>query len=302
VLRSSARAVWLTGAAVVLALGLAVGRGDATDDREPACSGMALKAGKGLIAAYRSSGTFTATQSNARGGGPSRVSVVIPRIDFTGPGSSGTLPVGPCQTIYRFVYRHVRAPDATPSPFRYVEVDWNTEGKQRGPHGSFVSPHFDFHFYLRSKRVVDTTTSCPSTDHRTCDALLTGYARMRRFLRLPPGVFVPHGYRPDPGSSIPRMGFHVLDGKVPYTQREVDHNATLFYGTFDGSVLFAEASVALATLQDAMHAPGHIASFRYRQPRVVRGGGSWPTRFTVRYSPGSGEFTAAFERFRTPAR
>jgi hypothetical protein len=289
-------------AAAVLMLVLGVAIAPAPTEQAVAaagCNGVSLPGGSRLINAYARAGGFPTVQSNTADGVPARVSVEIPQIRFTGSGRAATLPVGPCQHIYRFRYEKVRAPGgATPSPFRYLEVDWNTEGLPRGPKNSFVSPHFDFHFYLRPRRVVDAKTMCRSSDGKTCDPFKTSYAQMRRFLRMPAPPFIPKSYAPDVGSSIPMMGLHLLDRTVDYTVRHVDHHPTLIYGTFDGKVLFAEASVTLATLQDAVAAPGHAVSFRFRQPRIVQGAVPWPTRFTVQYLP-SGTFRAGFERFRT---
>jgi hypothetical protein len=263
------------------------------------CGGVSLTHGSRLMNAYARAGAYPTVQTNTPDGLPSMVSVDIPPIRFTGAGRSATLPVGPCQHIYRFRFESVRAPGAkAPSPFRYAEVDWNTEGRPRGPNNSFVSPHFDFHYYLRPRRVVDATTMCVSSNGRTCDPFRTSYAQMRRFLRMPAPAFIPASYTPDVGSSIPMMGLHLLDRTFHYTVHNVDQYPTLLYGTFDGNVLFAEASVTLATLQDAIAAPGHVVSFRFRQPRTVEGGVPWPTRFAIQYIPASGTFRAAFERFR----
>jgi hypothetical protein len=238
-------------------------------------------------------------QANTTDGVPARVSVEIPQIRFTGSGRSATLPVGPCQHIYRFRFEKVRAPGGDPpSPFRYLEIDWNTEGLPRGPNNSFISPHFDFHYYLRPRRVVDAKTRCPSSNGKTCDPFKTGYAQMRRFLTMPAPAFVPASYAPDVESSIPMMGLHLLDRTFKYTVHNVDHHPTLIYGTFDGRVLFAEGSVTLATLQDAIAAPRHAVSFPFRQPQRVQGRVPWPTRFTIQYLP-DGKFRAGFERFRT---
>ena len=248
--------------------------------------------------AYARAGGYPTVQANTADGVPARVSVEIPQIRFTGPGRSATLPVGPCQHIYRFQFEKVRAPGGeAPSPFRYLEVDWNTEGLPRGPNGSFTSPHFDLHYYLRPRHVVDMKTMCVSSNGKTCDPFKTGYAKMRRFLTMPAPAFVPASYAPDVGSSIPMMGLHLLDRTFDYTVHNVDHHPTLIYGTFDGKVLFAEASVTLATLQDAIAAPDHVVSFRFHQPRAVQGAVPWPTRFTIQYLP-SGTFRAGFERFR----
>lgn len=264
------------------------------------CGAVSLRDGSRLMQAYARAGAYPTVQANTPAGVPASVSVDVPQIRFTGAGRSATLPVGPCQHIYRFRFGNVRAPGAkAPSPFRYIEVDWNTEGVPRGPNNSFVSPHFDFHYYLRPRRVVDATTMCASSNGRTCDPFRTSYAQMRRFLRMPAPSFIPASYAPDVGSSIPLMGLHLLDRTFRYTVHNVDHYPTLLYGTFDGNVLFAEASVTLATLQDAIGAPGHVVSFRFRQPRAVQGGVPWPTRFAIKYLPSSGTFRAGFERFRT---
>jgi hypothetical protein len=292
--------------AVVVALGATVGRvvgaGESASDRTaqvPGCAAMSLDDGSRLMVAYARAGSYPAVQTDGRHGLPARVSVVIPPIRFTGPDQSSTLPVGPCQHIYRFGYRDISAPRfGTPTPFRYAEIDWNTEGYPRGPNGSFVSAHFDFHLYLRSRRTVDATTKCVSTNGRTCDPTRTGYAQMRRFLALPPAAFVPPSYRPDVDSSIPLMGLHHLDTNYRYTVQNVNHHPVLLYGTFNGTVLFAEASVTLATLQDVIAAPAHTESFRYRQPNAVGGRLPWPSQFVIRYLPASGDFRAGFEGFR----
>jgi hypothetical protein len=264
----------------------------------PACATADAPAQAALMQAYKASGSFAARQVDVRRGLPASVSVRLPAIAFDGPGQSPTLPVGPCQTIYRFDFPRIQTARGASSPFRYAEIDWNTEGLPRGPNGAFVSPHFDFHFYLRSRRVVDHHTMCVSTNGRTCDPQRTAYGQMRRFLDLPPSPFVPPGYFADVGSSIPMMGLHLLDGRATYTLDAVNHNPTLIYGSFDGRMLFAEASVTLHTLQDAMNAPGHAVAFPYRQPSRVQGDLPWPTRFVVRYQPADGTFTAGFERFR----
>jgi hypothetical protein len=286
-------------AALLLAVGLARAPAD-TAGVASRCGGVSLRQGSRLMDAYSRAGAYPTVQTNTPGGIPASVSVDIPSIRFTGSGRSATLPVGPCQHIYRFRFGTVRVPGGkTPSPFRYIEVDWNTEGLPRGPNNSFVSPHFDFHYYLRPRRVVDATTMCVSSNGKTCDPFRTSYAQMRRFLRMPAPAFIPASYAPDVGSSIPLMGLHLLDRTFDYTVHNVDHHPTLLYGTFDGNVLFAEASVTLATLQDAIAAPGHTVSFRFRQPQTVQGGVPWPTRFVMQYIPDSGTFRAAFERFRT---
>lgn len=249
--------------------------------------------------AYAGAGSFPARQVDEGNGLPARVSVEIPPIRFTGSGRSSTLPIGPCQHIYRFRYPRVhRSGHGQPLPFRYVEVDWNTEGEPRGPNGSFLSPHFDFHFYSRPRHYVHHATHCVSTNGRTCDANLTSPGQMRRFLKLPAVRYFPSTYRPDIGSSIPFMGLHLLDQRYRYTVPYVDHHPVLLYGTFNDRVLFAEASVTLATLQDARRARAGALGFRFSPPIAVANGLPWPTRFVIRSLPATDAFRIEFTKFR----
>jgi hypothetical protein len=265
----------------------------------PACAGVNPANESALIRAYGRAGSYPARQTNTAQGTPARVAVTIPALAFTGPGQSSTLPVGPCQTIYRYVYSRIRAPRHTAaSPFKYVEVDWNTEGLPRGPEGSFVSPHFDFHFYTQPKSWIDQHLMCGSSNGKTCDPQKTSYAQMRRFLMAPPAADVPRGYFADVGSSIPEMGLHLLDGYVHYSITEVNNHPVLIYGTYDGQIVFAEASVTQYNLQDAMRAPSHTLSYVYRQPRLYQHR-SWPTRFTITYNPRTQGFTAALTKIKT---
>jgi hypothetical protein len=264
----------------------------------PACAAVEPAAEAALMGSYREAGTYPARQTNTAHGTPAAVTVTIPPIAFTGPGQSSTLPTGPCQTIYRFDYPRIRTPhEATEPLFKYAEVDWNTEGLPRGPANSFVSPHFDFHFYLRPKPWVDDHLRCGSSNGRTCDPQKTSYAQMRRFLAAPPSTDVPPGYFPGVESSIPDMGLHSLDGRVHYSVEEVNHHPVLLYGSFDGELLFVEASVTQYNLQDVMEAPSHTLSYVYRQPQRYEQP-SWPTRFTMTYNP-AGTFTAGFTRIKT---
>jgi hypothetical protein len=246
--------------------------------------------------AYASAGSYPLVQSQD-GDVISSVFVEIPAIEFTGDGQSATLPVGPCQTIYRFAYSDVSATEGAAPPFNYVEVDWNTEGEPRGPNGSFISPHFDFHFYMQPRADIDHHLTCISTNGRTCDDFATSYDQMQLFQDLPDSQYVPVSYRADTGSAIPEMGLHLLDASFDYTVENVNHTPTLIYGTFDGQVIFAEASVTLFTLQDVIAAPGQTLSFTFQQPEAFATEIDWPTEFTITYLPETGGFQAGFTNF-----
>jgi hypothetical protein len=246
--------------------------------------------------AYVAAGEFPLVQTAGTDSVDS-VLVEVPAIEFTGDGQSATLPVGPCQTIYRFAYSDVTAPDGADTPFPYVEVDWNTEGEPRGPNGSFSSPHFDFHFYLQPMADIDHHLTCASTNGKTCDQFETSYEQMRLFHLMPEAQYIPASYRPDVGSAIPAMGLHMLDASFEYTVENVNHSPILIYGTFNGAVVFAEASVTLYTLQDVMAAPGQTISYPFAQPEAFATEIDWPTEFTITYLPDTGGFQAGFTTF-----
>lgn len=246
--------------------------------------------------AYAEAGAFDAVQEVAAGV-TSTVMVEIPAIEFSGEGQSATLPVGPLQYIYRFQNSMIAAPDGAEQPFTYVEIDWNTEGEPRGPNGSFASPHFDFHFNMLPLEEMERELICVSSNGKTCDALLTDYDQMRRFQNMPEARYIPDLYRADIGSAIPVMGLHLLDMTIDYTVDTINHYPVLIYGTFDGAVIFAEASITLYSLQDAMAAPDHRLAFPFRQPAAFAKAVDWPSEFVVEYLPDTGGFRAGFTGF-----
>src|SRR3989338_689249 len=166
--------------------------------------------------------------------------------------ANSLLPTEPQSSIYRFKYLDV--PQVLPAlPFQLIEVDWNTEGLPRGPNNSFITPHYDFHFYTKSSAFVDSRMNCV-TSGKTCDAQKTDYAQMRRFLELPATEFMPASAFPDTGSSIAAMGLHSLDGTFDFTVESVNHNPVIIYGSFAGEIAFLEASMTLYAFSDAMEA------------------------------------------------
>ncbi|MDC8759155.1 hypothetical protein [Janthinobacterium fluminis] len=201
------------------------------------------------------------------------------------------LPDKPHSTIYRFKYLDLPAGVEPALPFRYVEIDWNTEGEVRGPNGSFVTPHFDFHFYTRSRDFVEREMHCISSGN-TCDSQQTRYVQMRRFLDLPPPCFFPAAdYFPDTGSSIAQMGLHSLDGSFDYSKRNVDANPVIIYGSFDGELAFLEASLTLHAFSRAakLAAAGGKSAWPIRQPAAYAHAW-WPTGITLEYLPGDDVF------------
>lgn len=229
---------------------------------------------------------------------PEAVRVVVPS-----PFSSGdtlahsVLPVEPQSSIYRFKYADVSAATNPELPFRYLEVDWNMEGQPRGPNGSFSTPHFDFHFYVKDKAYVEHRMDCVTTG-KTCDAMKSGYDQMRNFLSLPPDPFVPAKYFPDNDSSIAAMGMHNLDGSFKYTVANVNHNAVIIYGSFEGELAFLEVSLTLYGFQDAVRLAkqGKKKTWPVLQPKNYAFPW-WPTEIVLQYLPEKNVFALELAGF-----
>ena len=132
-----------------------------------------------------------------------------------------------------------------------------------------------------------------SSDGKTCDGSLSEYDQIRRFQSLPDANKVPDLYWADVGYAIPAMGFHLVDYTIDYTVDTNDHYLTIIYGTFDGEIIFLEASVTLQTLQDAVRAPSQQVSLAVRQPSQ-KPSSTWPTSFDVVHDANTGGFTAKF--------
>jgi hypothetical protein len=196
--------------------------------------------------------------------------------------NNSILPILPQSSIYRFKYLDIQSHDGVNVPFKYVEVDWNTEGLPRGPNGSFVNPHYDFHFYTKTPEFINQELTC-FTSEKTCDHMQTGYVQARRFLTLPPQNFVPNSYFPDSESSIANMGLHNLDGRFNYTIQNVNDNPVIIYGTFDGEIVFLEASLTLYAFQNAISSDAPI-SWQISQPQVYSYEW-WPNSMTLEFDP-----------------
>jgi hypothetical protein len=231
---------------------------------------------------------------------PQALRLIVPS-PFAAGGDSidknSLLPTTPQSSIYRFKYIDISADTKPAFPFQYVEVDWNTEGAPRGPNGSFITPHYDFHFYLKDRTEVEKEMDCMGAG-KTCDAQQTGYHQMRHFLDLPPDRFIPEKYFPDNDSSIALMGMHTLDGSFNYTVDNVNHNPVIIYGTFDGEVTFLEVSMTLYGFQDAIKAAqkGEKKEWMILQPKSYAYPW-WATKVSLEYLPKSKTFAVEFNGF-----
>lgn len=247
-----------------------------------------IEVGERRLAKYTAEAGWETQLAVSADGSPRALRVFLPspfRRRSHGGVLRSKLPTRPQWYIYRFNFLEFSNEVQSLLPFQYLEVDWNTEGLPRGPNDSFITPHFDFHLYTKSREFINDETDC-ANNGKTCDSLETGQVQMGRFLDLPEPCFLPEYYFPDTGSSIPAMGLHNLDGEFQYTTDNVNHNAVIIYGSFDGEVAFLEASLTLFAFVDAMKAAavGRWRSWEIRQPEAYMFEW-WPTEIILQYLP-----------------
>lgn len=247
------------------------------------------------------------TKTEAGRSAPQSLRLIVPT-PFTSNGfflSDSVLPTDPESSIYRFKYIDISAGmfkplAASPQfPIKYLEVDWNTEGLPRGPNGSFITPHYDFHFYFRDCKWVMEHMTCMTTG-KTCDPQKSGHDTMRPFLQLPPDSFLPASYFPDVDSSIVYMGLHNLDGKFTYEVQNVNHNPVIIYGSFENELAFLEVSMTLYAFQDAVRRSEKgekPLSWNIAQPADYAFPW-WPTEVSLSHLPESKSFAFDFNGFK----
>ncbi|MGH7459440.1 MAG: DUF5602 domain-containing protein [Longimicrobiales bacterium] len=131
-------------------------------------------------------------------------------------------------------------PAKNPTPYRFVELDWNPEGHE--PKTIYTVPHFDFHFY-----------TIPVEERNAIDQSNAKYAASAR--NIPAPEYMPAGYLSaakagnvsEELASVPRMGLHWVDPTSPELNGK-PFTTTFIYGTWNGKLIFGEPMLTRAFL------------------------------------------------------
>jgi hypothetical protein len=152
------------------------------------------------------------------------------------------------------------------SGFQQFTVDWNAGGH---PPAAFMTPHFDFHFYLIPHAEL-AAIDCKSESKPT--ELPAGYALPD--IALPPQMAGMMGVSTLVGLCVPQMGMHA----VPATEvaRTDAFGATMVIGYYKGTPIFIEPMISKATLMKK-------TSFDLPLPSVPGLKGPRPTTFHAEY-------------------
>jgi Domain of unknown function (DUF5602) len=176
-------------------------------------------------------------------------------------------------------------PAQNPTPYRFVEVDWNPTGHG----GPYTAPHFDFHFYrvplaVRNEIVLEDPAFAEKAARLpAADELPAGYVSSHVLLNTTPA-----------GMTVPRMGLHWLDTKspeLPPTNRPF--TATFIVGSWNGQVIFDEPMVTRDFILAQRTGPAAADSIPLPSAKRYVPAGYYPASYAVRWDAAAGEYRIA---------
>jgi hypothetical protein len=137
-------------------------------------------------------------------------------------------------------------PSQNPTPYKYVQFDWNPVGHE--PAGVYDLPHFDFHFYtvpvsVRNSIVpTDPNFAAKAAAYPAENLRAPFYIDAATPAQIPPSA-----------ATVPQMGLHWLDVRSPELQGMAGHpeafkpfTKTFIYGSWDGQFIFDEPMITRA--------------------------------------------------------
>lgn len=168
-------------------------------------------------------------------------------------------------------------------PFKWMGLGWNAHG--HAPPGVYDEPHFDVHFYMVDKAMIDAIRP------GSCGIMVDCEDFERAIAPVPPKN-LPAGYA-DVGAVVPAMGNHLVNTASPELATPPEpFTHTLIYGAYDGRITFLEP---MTTLQFLKSRPDVCASIV--QPEQWETSGFHPTEYCIRYLPGESALTISLEGF-----
>ena len=155
----------------------------------------------------------------------------------------------------------------------HVAIDWMPKGHV--PNGVYDRPHFDIHFHMSSREELKKIT-------------LQG-ADKARGGRQPDAKFLPAGYIMPPGTEVPFMGSHAIDGSAPELQGK-PFTHTFLYGYYDGKVNFLEPMIS----KDFLESKTDI-TIPIKQPTVYQKTGYYPTSYSIKFDQTRQEYSVTLD-------
>jgi uncharacterized protein len=223
-----------------LALRTAVAATRADDPAMTREYGPAMAVGNGIVRTY--------VVIDKDGGAPLEVGVAMSESALEGL-PKPTRMAHNSDNVHEHLDSHVYdlpMPAKNPTPYKFVELDWNPGGHE--PPTVYDTAHFDFHFYRVDKTVRDAI-----------DPTLVGEAQfVVKSGNLPPEAqrspfFQALAAPGAPIMAVPRMGTHWVDVRTPELQRLLGQpdkyrpfSTTFLHGSWDGQFIFDEPMITRA--------------------------------------------------------
>jgi hypothetical protein len=178
-------------------------------------------------------------------------------------------------------------PADNPTPYRFVELDWNPHGHG----GPYTAPHFDFHFYrvpLATRNQIDL--GAPDFAAKAArlpaeDEIRAGYASTHVLLGTTPA-----------GMTVPRMGLHWVDTKSPeLPPSNRPFTRTFILGSWDGQVIFDEPMVTRDFILAQRSGPATAMAIPVPPSKRYAPAGYYPESYGIKWDEPAGEFRIALQ-------
>jgi hypothetical protein len=187
-------------------------------------------------------------------------------------------------------------PADNPTPYRFVQLDWNPEGHE--PAGVYDLPHFDFHFYTVSKEVRSSIV--PTDEHYADKAANVPPAEQRAPFYV--DAATPVGI-PPAVAAVPEMGLLWLDVRSPELQVIAGHpesyqpfTKTFIYGSWDGKFIFDEPMITrdyIVSKREATDPAVRDEVIPVPVPEQYESAGYYPGAYRITWDPEAKEYRVA---------
>ena len=235
----------------------------------------AVEVGSGLARTYIVTDQMT--------GNPVEVGVALSEAALEGLSAVGDQGGGGHEHYNSYI---LSLPSVNPTPYQFVELDWNPKGHG----GPYTAAHFDFHFYrvsLAEREAIDPADpeyAARASRLPPSDQLPAGYVSSHELMKLTPAQ-----------AAVPKMGLHWVDTRSPeLPPQNQPFTATFIIGSWDGKVIFDEPMITrdfILAQRDAASATAGIipvpASQRYSPAGFYMNG------YRVSYDAQAGEYRIA---------
>ena len=251
----------------------------------PAAVGAGLRARYGAPLAMGNGQARTYVMVDERSGKPVEVGVALSAQALEGlPSLSADH--GP-DTHGPYSEYLLELPAGNPTPYRFVEVDWNPHGHG----GPYTAPHFDFHFYrvpVATRNEIDLTAPDFATKAARLPAeeeIPVRYASTHVLLNTTPA-----------GMTVPRMGLHWVDTASPeLPPSNQPFTRTFIMGSWNGQVIFDEPMVTRAFILAQRSGPAPAGTIALPSAKRYAPAGFYPASYGIRWDEAAGEYRIALQ-------